>query len=132
MGLPAAKAGDKIVGIDMHLVMITTPLGKVPTLLPHPYAGLISTNLSINVKIMGSPAATVGSMATNTMPHIPTPPGENFLKQPTNLATIKFGSPTVKINGKQAARSGDIADTCNDPSDLPVGQVIAVGTVFIG
>jgi hypothetical protein len=31
-----------------------------------------------------------------------------------------------------AARNGDTATTCNDPSDLPVGQVIAVGTVFIG
>jgi uncharacterized Zn-binding protein involved in type VI secretion len=38
----------------------------------------------------------------------------------------------VKINGKMAARNGDIAETCNDPVDLPVGQVIAVGTVFIG
>jgi uncharacterized Zn-binding protein involved in type VI secretion len=38
----------------------------------------------------------------------------------------------VKINGKMAARNGDMALTCNDPTDLPNGQVIAVGTVFIG
>jgi uncharacterized Zn-binding protein involved in type VI secretion len=38
----------------------------------------------------------------------------------------------VNINGKPAARMGDIALTCNDPSDLPVGQVIAVSTVMIG
>jgi hypothetical protein len=31
-----------------------------------------------------------------------------------------------------AARNGDPAETCNDPADLPVGQVIATGTVFIG
>jgi uncharacterized Zn-binding protein involved in type VI secretion len=31
-----------------------------------------------------------------------------------------------------AARNGDMAITCNDPADLPVGQVVAVGTVFIG
>jgi uncharacterized Zn-binding protein involved in type VI secretion len=46
--------------------------------------------------------------------------------------SIKIGSPTVKINGKMAARNGDMAQTCNDPVDLPVGQVIAVGTVLIG
>jgi uncharacterized Zn-binding protein involved in type VI secretion len=38
----------------------------------------------------------------------------------------------VKINGKAAARMGDMAETCNDPSDLPVGTVIASGTVMIG
>ena len=38
----------------------------------------------------------------------------------------------MKINGKAAARNGDIVETCNDPSDLPVGKIIAVGTVMIG
>jgi uncharacterized Zn-binding protein involved in type VI secretion len=31
-----------------------------------------------------------------------------------------------------AARNGDVAETCNDPVDLPAGQIIAVGTVLIG
>jgi uncharacterized Zn-binding protein involved in type VI secretion len=38
----------------------------------------------------------------------------------------------VKVNGKPAARTGDKAVTCNDPSDLPVGTVVAAGTVMIG
>ncbi len=33
--------------------------------------------------------------------------------------------------GKQAARMGDMAKNCNDPTDLPTGTVIAVGTVMI-
>jgi len=81
---------------------------------------------------MGMPAATVDSTADNTPPHIPTPPGTAFQQPPANKATIQLGSPTVKINGKMAARHGDIATTCNDPADLPNGQVIAAGTVFIG
>ena len=81
---------------------------------------------------MGKPAATVDSTADNSPAHIATPPGVSFQKPPANKATIKMGSATVNINGKQAARNGDIAETCNDPSDLPVGQVIAVGTVLIG
>ena len=64
--------------------------------------------------------------------HIPTPPGVAFQKPPSNKATIKLGSLTVKINGKMAARNGDTALTCNDPVDAPVGTVVAVGTVIIG
>lgn len=133
MGQPAAKQGDQIVAVDTHIVMVPAPPGPpVPTPLPHPFTGIISGGLSSDVKIMGKPAATVDSTADNTPPHIPTPPGTAFQNPPANKATIKVGSQTVKINGKAAARMGDIADTCNDPSNLPVGTVIAVGTVFIG
>ena len=72
----------------------------------------------------------MGSTATNMPPHIPQ--GGPFQKPPSNKATIQMGSPTVRINGKMAARHSDMAMTCNDPADLPVGTVIAVGTVFIG
>lgn len=130
MGQPAAKQGDQIVATDIHIVMVPAP--PVPTPLPHPFVGIVNGSLSSDVKIMGMPAATVDSTADNTPPHIPTPPGIAFQKPPSNKATIKFGSPTVKINGKMVARNGDIAETCNDPSDLPLGQVIAMGAVLIG
>ena len=71
-----------------------------------------------------------GSTATNMPSHIPH--GGPFQVPPSNKATIQLGSATVMIGGKPAARNGDIALTCNDPSDLPVGQVIAVSTVLIG
>ncbi|WP_228020802.1 PAAR domain-containing protein [Microcystis sp. LEGE 08355] len=113
--------------------MVPAPPGPpVPTPLPHPFIGIINGNLSADVKIMGMAAATVDSTADNIPPHIPTPPGTAFQNPPANKATIKIGSPTVKINGKMAARNSDTAETCNDPADLPVGQVIAVGTVLIG
>ena len=133
MGQPAAKQGDQIVATDIHIVMVPAPPSPpVPTPLPHPFAGIINDGLSSDVKIMGRPAATVDSTADNTPPHIPTPPGTTFQKPPSNKAKIQMGSPTVKINGKMAARNGDMAMTCNDPADLPAGTVIAVGTVFIG
>lgn len=132
MGQPAAKQGDQVVGVDMHIVMVPTPAGEVPTPLPHPFAGMLSGGLSSNVKIMGKAAAVVGSTADNSPPHIPMPPGTRFQKPPTNKATIQMGSQTVKINGKPAARMGDKAMTCNDPSDLPAGTVMAVSTVMIG
>jgi uncharacterized Zn-binding protein involved in type VI secretion len=133
VGQPAAKKGDKIIATDTHIVMVPAPPGPpVPTPLPHPFTGIISDSLSSDVKIMGMPAATVDSVANNTPPHIPTPPGTAFQKPPSNKGTIKMGSLTVTINGRAAARNGDTAMTCNDPADLPVGSVIAVGTVFIG
>ena len=133
MGQPAAKQGDQIVAVDTHIVMVPAPPGPpVPTPLPHPFNGMIGGALSADVKIMGKPAAVVGSTADNSPPHLPTPPGVSFQKPPTNKATIQIGSPTVKINGKPAARAGDKALTCNDPADLPAGTVVAVGTVMIG
>jgi len=129
---PAAKQGDQIVAIDIHIVMVPSPGGPVPTPLPHPFNGIINGSLSSNVNVMGMPAATFGSTANNQPPHIPTPPGTAFQIPPTNQATIMGGSATVFINGKPAARAGDPAQTCADPAPNPGGQVIAVGTVMIG
>lgn len=130
MGLPAAKQSDQIIATDIHIIMIPSASGAIPTPLPHPFTGIIDGNLSQDVKIMGVSAATVNSTATNTPSHIPQ--GGPFQKPPSNKATITMGSATVKINGKMAARNSDTAMTCNDPADLPIGQIVAVGTVFIG
>lgn len=132
MGQPAAKQGDQITAVDIHIVLVPSVNGAVPTPLPHPFSGIIDGGLSSDVKILGLPAATVDSTATNTPPHIPTPPGTAFQIPPANKAKIIRGSATVLINGKGAARMGDTAKTCNDPVDQPVGTVIAAGTVLIG
>lgn len=130
MGLPAAKQGDQVIATDTHIVLIPAGSSTIPTPLPHPFTGMINGNLSSNVKIMGMPAATMDSTATNMPAHVPQ--GGPFQKPPANKGIIKMGSATVKINGKMAARNGDMAMTCNDPADLPVGKVVAVGTVMIG
>lgn len=132
MGQPAAKKDDQIVGVDTHIVMVPAGTSMVPTPLPHPFSGKLNGNLSSDVNIMGKPAATVDSTADNSPAHIATPPGTSFQSSPANKGTVKMGSATVKINGKKAARNGDTAETCNDPSDMPVGTVIATGTVMIG
>ena len=130
MGQPAAKQGDAVTATDVHIIMIPSPGGPVPTPLPHPFTGVVTGALSANVRVMGLPAATVGSTADNVPPHIPQ--GGPFQRPPTNRAQIVVGSVRVLINGKPAARNGDTALTCNDPADLPVGTVVAQGTVFIG
>jgi uncharacterized Zn-binding protein involved in type VI secretion len=130
MGLPAAKQGDRVVATDTHIVMIPSPGGPVPTPLPHPFVGMLDGALSSDVRIAGQPAATVGSTATNTPAHVPQ--GGPFQRPPGDRATVRSGSATVRIGGQPAARHGDTAETCNDPADLPVGTVVAVGTVRIG
>ena len=130
MGQPAAKQGDQIMATDTHIINIPSPGGPVPTPLPHPFAGMIDGSLSADVNVEGKPAAVQGSTASNNPPHIPQ--GGPFQSPPANKANIQMGSSSVFINGKPAARNGDTAMTCNDPADMPVGTVIAVGTVFIG
>jgi uncharacterized Zn-binding protein involved in type VI secretion len=131
MGQPAAVNGSSVLAVDTHIVLVPA-VAPVPTPLPHAFSGSIDGGLVATVKIGGQPAAVVGSTASNSPPHVPTPPGTSFQKPPSNKATVKVGSPTVKINGKMAARNGDTATTCNDPADLPAGTVVATGTVFIG
>jgi uncharacterized Zn-binding protein involved in type VI secretion len=128
MGQPAAKQGDKVVGVDIHIIQPPGPTSPVPV--PHPFSGILDGALSTNVKIQGMPAATVNSTATNVPPHVPL--GGTFVTPPLNKGTIITGSMTVLINNKPAARAGDTANTCNDPVDAPMGKVLAVGTVMIG
>ncbi len=130
MSAPGAKMGDKVVGTDIHIILIPSPGGPVPTPLPHPFAGTLTGGCSTNVLIGGQPAATLGSTATNAPPHIPQ--GGPFQVPPTNQGTVMKGSATVLINNKPAARTGDTVMTCNDPAPAPTGSIVAVGTVLIG
>jgi uncharacterized Zn-binding protein involved in type VI secretion len=131
MTQPAAKKGDQILATDTHVVLVPSPGGPVPTPTLFPFNGLIDGNLSSNVKIMGLPAATAGSQASNTPPHF-TPPPTTFQVPPTNKGVILKGSSSVLINRKPAARNGDPAQTCADPAPNLGAKVVATGTVLIG
>jgi uncharacterized Zn-binding protein involved in type VI secretion len=127
-GPPAAKRGDRILALDTHIIQPPGPTS--PVAVPHPFTGIIDGGLSADVSIGGQAAATVGSTATNTPSHLPI--GGSFVNPPRNQGEIVTGSSSVRINGQPAARAGDTAKTCNDPVDVPIGTVLAVGTVFIG
>jgi uncharacterized Zn-binding protein involved in type VI secretion len=131
MGAPAAKQGDQVVGVDIHIVMVPA-VAPIPTPLPHPFTGVLDGALATNVKVMGAAAATQDSTASNTPPHIATPPGVSFQAPPANKGRVMLASQSVKFGGKPAARMGDTAFTCNDPVDVPGGTVIAAGTVLVG
>ncbi|MEA2371765.1 MAG: hypothetical protein QOH12_2159 [Solirubrobacteraceae bacterium] len=136
MGQPAARAGDPVVGVDIHIVLVpqpTPPPPFVPQPLPHPFSGRITSATIPTVLIGGAPAATVGSIATNSPPHFPTPPGALFQKQPANQGAVSRGSATVTVGGQPAARLGDPVRTCNDPVDADTSAIVAGDpTVLIG
>ncbi len=117
----AARQGDTVTATDTHIVLLPSATGTVPTPTPMPFNGRLLQDVSANVRINGQGAATVGAVAVNTPPHVPS--GGPFQRPPTNKGTVITGSTTVSINGKAAARVGDTVKTCNDPVDAPVGQI---------
>jgi uncharacterized Zn-binding protein involved in type VI secretion len=127
MGQPAARQGDLVTASDTHLVSVG---GAPPTSVVLPFQAPLTDGLSPDVRIGGLPAAVLGSGGTNSPPHVPGP--GLFTRPPTNRATVQTASTPVRINNRFAARNGDTALTCNDPVDMPIGTVVAGGTVSIG
>jgi uncharacterized Zn-binding protein involved in type VI secretion len=127
---PAAKQGDHVVGVDTHVLMVPSPAGPVPTPTPMPFNGALVADLSADVLVCNLPAATVGSTAVNTPPHVPA--AGPFQKPPSNQGKVQQGTKKVLINGKDAARVGDPAMTCNDPADAPNGTIVGSSTVLLG
>jgi uncharacterized Zn-binding protein involved in type VI secretion len=131
MGQPAARQGDPVSGIDLHIVIPPSP--APPVSLPHPFSGKITSQTIASVTIAGKAAAVVGSVAKNSPPHTPTPPGTSFANPPSNQGSVSSGSTTVTIGGKAAARAGDPVRTCNDPADADTSAITAgASTVTIG
>lgn len=130
MSQPAAKQGDKVIGVDTHVLMIPSPGGPVPTPTPMPFCGELDGALSSDVLVDELPAAVEGSTASNRPAHIPS--AGPFQRPPANKGTVSGGSGLVLINNKPAARAGDTAITCNDPGDAPNGTVVAAGSVLVG
>jgi len=123
MGQPAARQNDAVSAVDVHIVMVPSPGGPVPTPLPHSFSGQLLESVSTNVLIDGLPAATVGTVARNLPSHLPTPPGTVFQVSPMNQGSVQVGSVTVQINGKAAARQGDPVATCTDVPGPPTGTI---------
>jgi uncharacterized Zn-binding protein involved in type VI secretion len=130
--IPAAKQGDQVIGVDVHIVMVPSPGGPIPTPLPHPFVGMIDGGLSSSVNIMGMPAAIQGSTASNNPPHIAMPPGTTFQKPPANKGTIQMGSATVMIGngggggGGGAAKGGETKASVDGKVDKAEGHYLDV------
>jgi uncharacterized Zn-binding protein involved in type VI secretion len=118
----AARTGDTVTGTDIHIVLVPSITGSVPVPTPHPFVGRLSGGTSTNVQINGQAAATQGSTAQATSPHVPIG-GPSFARPPSNSGTVQTGSASVLVNGKPLARVGDPVATCNDPVDAPTSAI---------
>jgi uncharacterized Zn-binding protein involved in type VI secretion len=129
---PAATMGDTVAGTCVHIIMIPSPAGPVPTPIPHPFTGKITGGCETTVLIGNKPAAVIGATVTNTPPHIPQGPSFGP-PPPSNSGSIIKGSLTVLIGGKPAARMGDLSTVCTTsvvPAPAPV--IGSAMTVIIG
>jgi uncharacterized Zn-binding protein involved in type VI secretion len=130
MGQPAARQNDRVQATDIHIILVPSPGGPVPTPTPHPFSGPLLESLSADVLIDGRAAATQGSVALNIPPHVPQ--GGTFQIPPTNRGTVQTGSATVFINDRLAARMADHVMTCFDTPGAPGVIVEGSPTVVIG
>jgi len=140
---------DLVVGADVHIEMVPTPGGPVPTPFPHPFIGLLGDPVGAVVDefqsalvslatggaptngktlINGFPAATTSTIAKNapTLVHLPLPPGAAFQKPPEGDAKLPLGALTVTFGGANAVRGGDPALSCSDPVRLLTSSVVAL------
>ncbi len=101
--MPAAKHLDPVLGVDVHIVMIPSPAGPIPTPLPHPYVGMLLDPadyvpiIGATVKVNGLPRAVAGTSGQATPPHMPM--GGPFMKPPTCESEMFMGSLTVNADG---------------------------------
>ena len=129
----AAKKGDRVTGTCTHVVQVPSVGGApIPTPIPgHPFMGVLDDGLSEDVLIENQPAACQGSVAHNDPPHVPIGGPAFQAPAPRDEATVQRGSSSVEINGKPAARTGDLAASCC-MTKTPASVVVNSSSVEIG
>lgn len=126
-GKQIAKQDDKVIGLDIHILMVPSPSGAVPTPFPHPFIGALKEDLSESVKIGSNKVAIKNSVAKHTAGHTPMGPG-TFQKNPENKGKVTNGTEkSVKATGKEVAVLGSQVTTCNDTGLQNNSMVVAVG-----
>lgn len=119
--LPASRHLLPVIGVDIHIVLIPTPGGPVPTPIPHPYIGLVfdpmdyipKIGATVNVNFIPRGNAGTGGMLGSKV-HIPM--GGPFAMAPTigHDSNNFFGSNRVTAEGSYFSAGGFMVMTCND------------------
>jgi phage baseplate assembly protein gpV len=128
-GKQLAAEGDRVMGIDVHQMVIPSGNGTAVVPLPHPFIGKLKDKLSKDVKIKGHNAAVKGSVAKHDNPvHNQLPGTIKFQKDPSKDGEVTGGTGRkLKINGKEAAVVGSTVSTCNDIGVRDNSAVLAFG-----
>lgn len=121
--MPAAKHLDPVVGVDIHIILIPTPAGPVPTPLPHPFVGIImdpfdyAPIIGATVFVGPFPRAQAGTAGIAVPPHIPM--GGPFAKPPGNECEMFMGSTTVLVDDEPFSYLALPALSCHDIGMVP-------------
>ena len=128
-GKQIAVEGDKVMGMDTHIMVIPAGMSTANVPLPHPFIGKLKDKLSKDVKIKDKKAATKDSVAKHDdSMHMQLPGTIKFQKNPKKEGKVTGGtSRKVKINGKEAAVIGSQVSTCNDMGMQNNSTIIAMG-----
>ncbi len=136
----ASKWYDPVLGVDIHIILVPTPVGPVPTPLPNPFVGMVfdpagmvfavgfgAATGGVSFTLVNSlPVTNTGTGATNklTLPHLPIP--GPFQIPPSDSADLMFGGLQVHFGGSHVVRLGDVALSCNDPVEMPTSTVLVI------
>ena len=112
------KQFDMIIGVDIHIILVPTPGGPVPTPIPHPFIGIVFDPIEFvpfvgaSIMVSGIPRAQAGTAVKCVPPHIPI--GGMFAKPPMSEGEIFMGNMTVNAEGEPLAFMGAPTLTCQD------------------
>ena len=128
-GKQMAAQDDRVMGMDVHIMVIPSGPGTTTSPLPHPFIGKLADGLSDDVSIGDKKAAVKGSKAKHDDPtHMQLPGTIKFQSSPKKEGEITDGtSPSVRIDGKEAAVIGSLVTTCNEIGARNNSTVIAAG-----
>jgi type VI secretion system secreted protein VgrG len=128
-GKQLAVEGDKVMGFDVHTMVVPAGNHTENVPLPHPFIGKLNDKLAKDVSIGSHKAAVKGSKAKNDSPtHNQLPGTIKFQKNPKNEGEVTGGTADkLKIDGKEACVIGSQVTTCNDVGAQNNSTVIAVG-----
>ena len=131
MGMPASVKGDMVLQTPPVHCHQPHPMGPAQVPIPLPVAPPLkmASPLAKKVKIGGKPAVRVSDKTkADSIPGCPKAKG--------GPGEVALGSFTVKIEGKLAARFGDMTKhmSCMAPIPAPVGKILGPGcaTVMVG
>lgn len=119
--LLASSHLNLLIGLDVHIVMVPSPAGPVPTPLPHPFVGYVfdigdlipkfGATVFVNYKFRAC-SFTTGMLGM--LKHLPMPPGVSFSPKPIGHDSYNFfGSLKVKSEGNLMAVSPFSVMSCN-------------------
>ena len=128
-GKQLAVQDDKVMGFDVHIMVVPSGPSTTTVPLPHPFIGKINDKVSEDVKIKDKGVAVKGSKAKHDdSMHMQLPGTIQFQNSPKCEGEVTGGTGTkVKVNGKEVAVIGSQVTTCNDTGLQNNSTIIAAG-----